>query len=100
MGLVGTIGEQVHLATWLIHVFAALAFLALIPYNNIIHLITSSINVFYSPLKRQLPAGAALVPINIEEAEFFGVDPEELAAANGLTLDDFIHPGQVLIIPQ
>ncbi|MFQ5855491.1 MAG: heterodisulfide reductase-related iron-sulfur binding cluster [Anaerolineae bacterium] len=73
MGLVGAVGEQVHLATWLLHMFAALAFLALIPYNNIVHLVTASINVFYSPLKRQLPAGAALIPINIEEAEFFGV---------------------------
>jgi Fe-S oxidoreductase/nitrate reductase gamma subunit len=73
LGLVGSMGRPVHLAIWLIHVFAALGFLALIPYNNIIHLVTSSINVFYSPLKRQLPAGAALVPINIEEVEFFGV---------------------------
>lgn len=88
MGLVGAIGEQVHLATWLIHVFAALAFLALIPYNNVIHMITSSINVFYSPLKRQLPAGAALVPINIEEAEFFGVgEPGEFTWKQRLGFD-------------
>jgi hypothetical protein len=28
-----------------------------------------------------------------------GVDAEELAAVNGLTLDDFIQPGDVLVIP-
>lgn len=33
-------------------------------------------------------------------AEAFGVDPEELAAANDRTLEDFIFPGEVLIIPQ
>jgi LysM repeat protein len=33
-------------------------------------------------------------------AEFFGVDAESLAAFNGLTLDDFIHPGDLLVIPQ
>ncbi len=33
-------------------------------------------------------------------AEFFGVDPVELAAVNGLTLEDTIHPGDVLVIPQ
>ncbi|RME43283.1 MAG: (Fe-S)-binding protein, partial [Chloroflexi bacterium] len=42
-------------------------------YNNIIHMITSSLNVFYAPLADELPAGAALKPIHIEEAEFFGV---------------------------
>ncbi|MFQ5342120.1 MAG: heterodisulfide reductase-related iron-sulfur binding cluster [Anaerolineae bacterium] len=73
LGLVGDIGRPMHLAIWLIHVFAALGFLALIPFNNVIHLVTSSINVFYSPLRRQTPAGAALAPINIEDAEFFGV---------------------------
>ncbi len=30
----------------------------------------------------------------------FGVDVEALAAANGRTIDDFIQPGEVLIIPQ
>jgi LysM repeat protein len=32
-------------------------------------------------------------------AEAFGVDAEDLAAVNGLTLDDFIQPGDVLVIP-
>jgi LysM repeat protein len=33
-------------------------------------------------------------------ADFFGVDAESLAAVNGLTLDDFLHPGDVLVIPE
>jgi len=33
-------------------------------------------------------------------AEAFGVDAENLAATNGLTLDDVLHPGDVLVIPQ
>jgi LysM repeat protein len=33
-------------------------------------------------------------------AEAYGVDAESLAAFNGLTLDDFLQPGQVLTIPQ
>jgi len=32
-------------------------------------------------------------------AEALGVDAEALAAANGLTLEDFIRPGEVLVIP-
>ncbi len=33
-------------------------------------------------------------------AEFFGVDAVELAAVNGLTLEDTLQPGDVLVIPQ
>ncbi len=33
-------------------------------------------------------------------AEFFGVSAEDLVAVNGLTLDDFLHPGDVIVIPQ
>jgi len=33
-------------------------------------------------------------------AEALGVDAEALAAANGRTLDDFIIPGELLVIPQ
>jgi len=33
-------------------------------------------------------------------AEFFGVSAEDLVAVNGLTLDDFLHPGDVIAIPQ
>jgi LysM repeat protein len=33
-------------------------------------------------------------------ADAFGVDAESLAAYNGLTLDDIIQPGNVLLIPQ
>jgi LysM repeat protein len=32
-------------------------------------------------------------------AEAFGVNAEDLAAVNGLTLEDFIQPGDVLVIP-
>ncbi len=33
-------------------------------------------------------------------ADAFGVDAENLAAVNGLTLEDFLRPGDVLVIPQ
>jgi LysM repeat protein len=33
-------------------------------------------------------------------AEWFGVDAETLAAFNGLSLEDMIRPGDVLVIPQ
>jgi LysM repeat protein len=33
-------------------------------------------------------------------AEAYGVDAENLAAVNGLTLDDFLQPGDVIVIPQ
>jgi LysM repeat protein len=33
-------------------------------------------------------------------AELFGVDAQQLAAFNGLTLEDVLHPGDVLAVPQ
>ncbi len=33
-------------------------------------------------------------------ADIFGVDAESLAAVNGFTLDDFLQPGVVLVIPE
>src|SRR3990172_9239472 len=33
-------------------------------------------------------------------AEAYGVSAEDLVAVNGLTLDDFLHPGDVIAIPQ
>lgn len=33
-------------------------------------------------------------------AEAFGVDAENLVAVNGLTLDDFLQPGDIIAIPQ
>jgi LysM repeat protein len=33
-------------------------------------------------------------------ADAYGIDPESLAAYNGLTLDDIIKPGDVILIPQ
>lgn len=33
-------------------------------------------------------------------AEFYGVSAEDLVAVNGLTLDDFLHPGDVIVISQ
>ncbi len=33
-------------------------------------------------------------------ADFFGVDAESLAAFKGYTEDDFIQPGDVLVIPE
>ena len=32
-------------------------------------------------------------------ADVFGVDAEELAAVNGLTLESLLQPGQILVIP-
>ena len=48
-----------------------------------------------APIEYTVVAGDTWLGI----AEAFGVDATELAAANGLTLDDLLHPGEVLTIP-
>ena len=64
-----------------------------------------------TPTPTAVPTTTAELPAPIEYtvvdddtwygiAEAFGVDAASLAAANGLTLDDFLQPGQLLTIPQ
>lgn len=47
--------RNLHLVTWLLHGGSALLLIASIPYINLLHLITSSLNVFFSSLR---PKGA------------------------------------------
>jgi len=75
LGLTGAAGAQAHLAVWLVHMLAALVFVASIPYNNAVHLLTSSANVLLSRLAGQGPAGAALTLVEIRTGGSLGVAP-------------------------
>src|SRR5947207_3827111 len=55
-----------HLSVWLFHAVLSLAFIALIPYSYMAHLVTTPLNVFFSKLG---PRGAIRPIENIEEAE-------------------------------
>ena len=62
--------KAMHRATWWIHTFIALGFIAYIPYSRLLHIITTPANHFMASLK---PAGT-LEPIrDFENAESFGV---------------------------
>jgi Fe-S oxidoreductase/nitrate reductase gamma subunit len=62
--------RALHLGTWLFHFAISFAFIALIPYSYLIHLITTPLNTFLV----KLGPGGALRPIeNLEEAESLGV---------------------------
>ncbi len=62
----------IHLGVWLLHAAASLLFVAAIPYTNAVHMITTAANAVLASLEPTAP-GAALQPIDIESAEFFGV---------------------------
>jgi Fe-S oxidoreductase/nitrate reductase gamma subunit len=62
--------RALHLATWLFHFAISFAFIALIPYSYLIHLITTPLNTFLVKLG---PAGALRPIENLEEAESLGV---------------------------
>jgi Fe-S oxidoreductase len=70
--LEGDTAATVYLSSWMIHAVAALVFIAAIPYTNAVHMVTTAINSILKTIE-PIPAGAALVPIDIENAEFFGV---------------------------
>jgi Fe-S oxidoreductase len=64
--------SQAHLWVWLGHAGAAFVFLAAIPFTNAVHMVTTSANAVLKTVEPIAP-GAALVPIQIDTAEFFGV---------------------------
>jgi Fe-S oxidoreductase len=69
---VRTSAPALHLWLWLLHALAALAFVAAIPYTNAVHMVTAAANAVLRSTEGLTP-GAALVPIDIDAAESFGV---------------------------
>jgi nitrate reductase gamma subunit len=66
--------KAMHAATWWIHTFIALGFIAYIPYSRLVHIVTVPANHFMASLK---PVGQ-LEPIqDFENAESFGVGTME-----------------------
>ncbi len=63
-------GVTLHKVFWWLHVLAAFAFLAIIPYTKLIHIFTGSADTFLRPD----PPKGRLIPIDIENSETFGVE--------------------------
>jgi Fe-S oxidoreductase len=81
-----------HLGVWLFHAAISLAFIALIPYSYFIHLITTSLNVFFAKLT---PRGAIVKIENIEQAESLGVSRlEEFSWKRRLDFDACVECGR------
>ena len=58
---------QVHLASWMVHVAAFLAFLVILPTTKLRHMLTSPANMFLSPKER--PKGAMRPVVNLAEVD-------------------------------
>lgn len=65
---------ELHLWSWLGHAVVSLAFIALVPYTNAVHMFVTPANLVMRPVgpEAKIGAGAALRPIDIETAEFYG----------------------------
>jgi len=59
-----------HLWTWLFHFALVGAFIVALPQTNLLHLVTTPLNVFFDRLE---PGPGILTPLKLEEAEFYGV---------------------------
>jgi Fe-S oxidoreductase/nitrate reductase gamma subunit len=59
-----------HLWTWLFHMVFVGAFIAALPQTNLMHLVTTPLNIFFD---RREPKPGVLTPIDLEAAEFYGV---------------------------
>ncbi|MBI2204172.1 MAG: 4Fe-4S dicluster domain-containing protein [Candidatus Rokubacteria bacterium] len=64
----------IHLGVWLFHAVISLAFIAMMPFSYMLHLVTTPLNIFFSKLS---PRGAIPAIENIEEAESLGVSKLE-----------------------
>lgn len=69
LGLGKGLQEILHGVTWWIHYLIIIGFLVFILYSKHLHIILAPINIFFSSLN---PKGA-LVPIDLEKAETYGV---------------------------
>ncbi len=69
IGLGQKIQEVLYQVTWWIHYLIIIGFLVFILYSKHLHIMVSPINIFFSSLR---PKGA-LVPIDLEKAETYGV---------------------------
>jgi Fe-S oxidoreductase len=81
-----------HLGVWLFHATISLAFIAVIPFSYMAHLVTTTLNIFFSKLG---PRGAIRPIENIEEAESLGVSKlEEFSWKRRLDFDACLECGR------
>jgi Fe-S oxidoreductase/nitrate reductase gamma subunit len=69
LGIATSTQRGLHKIIWWLHLIASMGLIAYFPFSNLFHVVSSSLNVFFRSLK---PSGA-LVPIDIQEGEQFGV---------------------------
>jgi len=74
MGMSIQTAAGLHLWLWIGHMLASLGFLAAIPFSNAVHMISTPANLTMKPLGAggAIGAGAALQPVDIENADFYG----------------------------
>ncbi len=86
--------RSLHLWLWLLHAAAALVFIAAIPFTNAVHMVTVSANAVLKNLE-PIGTGAALQPLDLENAEFFGVSRlGELTWKQRLGVDSCVRCGR------
>jgi len=84
--------RALHLGLWLGHAALALAFVALVPFTYLHHLITTPLNIFFARLE---PRGAMRPIPNLEEAEALGVSRlEEFSWKRRLDFDACVECGR------
>ncbi len=96
-----SISVPLHLWSWLGHAVLSLAFIALIPYTNAVHMFATPANIVMKPMgvEAEIGAGAALQPIDIETAEFYGTGRlEEFTWKQRLGFDSCTRCGRCEVV--
>jgi Fe-S oxidoreductase/nitrate reductase gamma subunit len=63
--------RPLHASLWWFHLLLVFALIAWLPYSKLLHVFTSTVNIYFRSLEAK---GAMVKPIKMEEAETFGVN--------------------------
>lgn len=88
--------RDLHLVTWLLHGGSALLLVAFIPYINLLHMITSSLNIFFSSLR---PKGALPFVRDLDRVVSIGVgEITQFSVSELLSLDACTQCGRCQVV--
>jgi Fe-S oxidoreductase len=89
---------SVHFGLWLTHAVAAFVFIAAIPYTNAVHMVNTAANATLQPAGALKP-GVALVPIDIQTAETYGVgELSQFTVKQRLSADSCLRCGRCEVV--
>ena len=91
LGIVADSQNGLHKVFWWIHLMASMGFIVFLPFSNLFHILSSSLNVFF----RSMKPSSVLAPIDFQKEKDFGVAQiQDFTWKNLLDLDACMRCGR------